>query len=366
MNRDASRAAALQQARARFSSALEGARNGDVASVAALLEAAGTLRLAGAEQETQQAATEARGLLFAIARCLREADFASLEGAAIRVCEAATEVVTAEGPELDRLRSEVLEALATRDRFELLMQGATALLGVPPKLSEDQESYLLEFASLVRPELWRLVPLNEDRLARCEWVDRGKMESVWWWSHGRDIPSSGLDALGTAAHLLVRYPEAREHLERLVRAQHVMDGHPERAIVRETAPTDEVIVLADWVRDRGRAPDWKLAVGYDAQSTDEPSRRPLVRAPLCSMDWVEPDTMELTLDPSLQLSCPPELITPQGPTSFAPVSGQAGQYRLQVRAEALHEPSAVLRLSHDGEVLELFLGSTDDTGLDIS
>lgn len=360
MSRDASRAAALQQARTRFSNALEEARRGNGATIVELLEAAGTLRLAGAEQEIQPAATEACSLLFAPARCLREADFASLEEAAVRVCEAAADVTTAEGPSLECLRDEVLDALATRDKIERLMQGATALFGVPPSLSQEQESYLSEFASLVRPELWRLTPLNEERLARCEWVDRGKMDRVWWWSHGVDLPSSALDALSSAAHLLVRHPEAREHLDRLVRAQHVLDGHAERAITRETAPAAPVVVLADWVRDRGRAS--RRGDGGDAPSpADQPGGWPLVRSPFCSMDWAEPDTLVLTLDPSLHLSSPPELITPRGPSPFEPasVSDQAGQFRLHVPREVLRSPSAVLRICRDGEALELVLGSPE-------
>jgi hypothetical protein len=156
-------------------------------------------------------------------RALQSVDFAALDAAGWGILElcAGFDQPADGASETDNQR--LLAKLAARDRAELLLIGIEALLGCPPTLAEEQQLVLTEFEMLVRPELWKLVPLNRERAAALAWVEPSRRARIWWWHQGADIPPDGLDALSTAAQMIRHFPHAAEELSRRVAADQVID-----------------------------------------------------------------------------------------------------------------------------------------------
>jgi hypothetical protein len=117
----------------------------------------------------------------------------------------------------------IIETLRVRDSIEVLLEGARSVLGDDLGLEDEAMASLMSFEQLVRPEIWRLVPLNEVRAASLEWLKPERRRDFWWWADGVDVPPDALDGLSAAAHVLERFPGAGAELERLRAAQKVLD-----------------------------------------------------------------------------------------------------------------------------------------------
>jgi hypothetical protein len=142
-------------------------------------------------------------------------DFQALRSAAIELGIAAPDLVE----DSAEAESTVLRALALRDRADQLLAGAEILLGAPVLLDEASRALLDGFDRVVRPLLFRVVPLNHARLAALASVAPAERVRLWWYSRGVGIPATALDALGVVAELLDCFPEAANELAELRSAE---------------------------------------------------------------------------------------------------------------------------------------------------
>jgi hypothetical protein len=115
-------------------------------------------------------------------------------------------------PSLDENATrEVIALLHERDRIEqeLLALGLAAN-EVPGRMTFDL---------VVRPQLWRLVAINDVRremVAKIAPEDRARF---YWWSEGSAIDPVAASALPAVAHLVATFPDAQRRFEVLVQAQ---------------------------------------------------------------------------------------------------------------------------------------------------
>ena len=156
-------------------------------------------------------------------RALAAFDFSGLEAAALAFAETAPDLADAD-EDTQRAAARVLEALAARDRTDQLLTGAEVLLGQSPGLDDERQSLLMEFESLVRPELFRAVPLNEARAEALAGVAPSERSGLWWYAQGVGLPSDALDALATTAEMIHRFPEAEDELRLLCEAEGFLVG----------------------------------------------------------------------------------------------------------------------------------------------
>jgi hypothetical protein len=210
---------------------------------ASLAEAAGRLVALGAGATVVAWAAEHAARARAAAAAVAGADLAELEDAAVAL-RALLDRRAEGSASLGDLERGVGEALGARDRVELAMFGAAALAGQPWRAGDEQESALLVFESLVRPELWRLTEVNATRRAALAWMAPEHRASFWWWAEGADIAPEALASMPSVAHLSARFPAAAAALRALVGAQHAWD-----AASSAPAPT-EVASFGAWVARR--------------------------------------------------------------------------------------------------------------------
>ena len=310
-----------------------------------LLDAAGTLALIGR-------GTDARSLCSTVdhrevSSVIRSVGFSALPDQVLQVVLRAPQLATADGPERIHLFEEIRAALTERDRVAILLAGASEILGSSPELEIEQEAALLEFTELLKPELWRLVPLGALRAESVAWVDPSRRSEFWWWSSGAGIAASALDDLSSAAALIARFPEAREELERLIVAQTRLDDAL-RAKVTPFAsagpsrPTATVISLAEYLSKRLARHDGYQEDGR-IRAAAAPVRREIFRNENVAVSWVAPST--LVIDVCVEL-CPheaPVLVLGDGsirPTIAVPETLD----RFQINVAEVFDLEACIRL----------------------
>lgn len=113
---------------------------------------------------------------------------------------------------------QVLDCVATRDRYELILEGAKIVFGATPELSGDFELSLASFDVFLHEHNWQLLYLGSQKTARAVWAAPAYRGRLWWWSNGLRLPDNALDSLVTAASVLNQFPAARDHFESLVKA----------------------------------------------------------------------------------------------------------------------------------------------------
>lgn len=230
-----------------------------------VLREAGRLALLGAEDEVRRRLGQGAALREQVGEALAASSFSALELASIDVLRLAPDLVL--DPGRAEVRNALDAALKARDAVELLLIGAETILGSAPELGFEHESYLLEFDGAVRPELWRLVPLNSLRALGLEWMDPQQRPRFWWRFEGSDLPDSALEALADSAALIARFPLVSAWFARLQQGDRRL---------RE-APADpagmEVVSLSAWLRARRAAAaqatvgEPSLAVGFSEGET---------------------------------------------------------------------------------------------------
>lgn len=227
-----------------------GAAHAVVAFASRALRSVGMLALVGQPDQARDAAASVDDLEAWVARALEDFDSAALDAAAATVVECSPELQLRGGEheldvrgaratfesmlDLDALplageggdaAAKVRSALNLRDRVEILLAGAETLLGENlPGLSIEQRVSLEHFEQLVRPQLWRLIPLGHFRAEAVAWIEPHQRARFWWWSQGADVSPEGLDHLAGAALVLARFPEARKALDAMVEAQLRLDS----------------------------------------------------------------------------------------------------------------------------------------------
>jgi hypothetical protein len=215
-------AAGLSEALRRFETAIDAVEAGDRDRGAALLEAAGAL--VASDQRAALAAASGAPVLEAARRAFEALDLEPLGAAAVGLLEASRVLPFATGEERAAAEAAIAGALERRDAIEHMLLGAEHIVAPAPDLDAEAAAVLTEFEALVRPELFRLVPLNDTRAAALERIAPAWRERFWWWSDGADLPATCLDHLADAALLIARFPGAEAELTRLVAAQHTIDS----------------------------------------------------------------------------------------------------------------------------------------------
>ena len=178
---------------------------------------------------------------------LESADWATYEDALAVVLDHEPRLVL--GDQEGSATQAIAAALTACDELECLLLGAEALLGRPPELPLEAAIHRAALELGLRPELWRLAPMNLERARAVAWVHPAERPRLWWWWEALDLAPSVVDALSAAAHAIRRYPSARQHLEQLVRADarlaEMMQGTP-----ADTAPPIHVVSLVEWIARR--------------------------------------------------------------------------------------------------------------------
>jgi hypothetical protein len=199
----------------------------------------GLLTRMGQHESAQAMAAHLPSAAALAERALAGFDFVGLEAAAFAFAESAPDL--ADGDEAAKqARPRVLAALTTRDRAEQVLKGAEVLLGRAPVLDDEQQSLLMEFDSLVQPELFRAVPLNDERTQAISGIAPDQRAGLWWYTQGVGLPPDALDALATTAELITRFPEAAEELRQLIEAEETIVGR-----ARSTEPLAQPLVLGE-------------------------------------------------------------------------------------------------------------------------
>jgi len=220
-----------------------------------------------------------------------ELDLGDLELAASRVAELAPDLVEASEPQTVEA---LLEALRLRTRAEQLLAGAEALGLRTSLLTEDQEVELMTFDELVRPHLWELTALNEQRSAELQAVAPSQRSRLWWWSEGVTLPPDTAGWMSHVACLVRSFPDAREEFEQLIAADRLLDeayqgAEPHRSVDGDSA---KVVTLSSWIKRRQvpnqAGEELLLAAGFAG------SESTLMRTPEAEVSWREPG--ELLLD----------------------------------------------------------------------
>lgn len=108
-----------------------------------------------------------------------------LHGAPVDIAEALQHALDdLDGSDLDSaadaMEDYAEESLAVRDRYEMILAGAEAILGSKPTLNDDLGSSILSFDQIVvmrSPVAW--CP------ARTSWATTEHRSRLWWWNLGR-------------------------------------------------------------------------------------------------------------------------------------------------------------------------------------
>lgn len=209
-----------------------------------LLVAVGHLVYSGVGERVRDAWSRKPGVVESLCDAVPCLDFSGLGPAAVDLLTAS--------PDPDRADAAlVLEALRIRDEAEFVREATRHFPG-QCRLTDEQESELIAFDDVVRPELSRLIPLGEGRVKPVDWVAPECRRTFWWRFHGSDVPPDGQDRLVDAALVLSRFPELWGKLQWQVAANVLMDevagayqaagsaGEPGSAEPPTTGASDEV------------------------------------------------------------------------------------------------------------------------------
>ena len=231
----------------------------------------------------------------------------------------------------------VEEALEARHRVALRRLGAEAILGEAPELGVAQESALLVFESLVRPDLWRLTEANVRRREALAAIAPARRRAFWWWSEGADVAEHAVPALAAVAHLVARFPGAGEALASLVAAQRTWDE-------AARAPREaSVVSLGAWLRRRAAAV--RPGTGMELAAATIEGEVTLVDDPAYQVSWAAPDALVIDLVADRAPGTAPWLRRGDGSTvASLPVEGAEERFSLRVGAPLLEEAGAVLVL----------------------
>lgn len=190
---------------------------GSEVTVEALLDAAGTLCAVGLKDVARRELGDVGSLEANVVAFLASWRLDTVLDAATLLVARAPELAPLLPEDRDELVAALVGALRARDRAELLLLGAETVLGGAVPLDAHQRSVLSAFAELVRPELWRLLPVNETRAAELEWMAPEVRPRFWWRQVGASLGTGALDSLVEAASVLASFPAARPYLDALVR-----------------------------------------------------------------------------------------------------------------------------------------------------
>jgi hypothetical protein len=316
----------LERATRAFAEAAEGL------DAAALAEAAGRLAALAAGDRVSawaRAHPDRARRAAEIVGAGRSADFSGIEDAAVAVRALLDRRAEGAIGPADLARG-LEEPLGARDRIELARLGAAALLGRPPPASPDEESALLVFEGLVRPEVWRLTEANEARRAAVAWMAPSHRPSFWWWSEGADVDPRAVAALPSVAHLAARFPAAAAALRALVAAQETWDD-----AAREPRAEAPKLVLA------------AAAAGEEVTILDRPD---------VQVSWIPPGGLAVDLVADRAPEATPSIRLPGGTEIRAePVEGAVERFHAEVGAGPLAEGRLVLVLPLAGGAVEILL-----------
>jgi hypothetical protein len=222
------------------------ASSGDAERTLALLDAAGTLRGSG-EDATIRRELADPAIRGEVERFLPSWGLGSLLEAAATIRTEASRLATLAREDRAEVVVALQEALRARDRAEVVLMGAEVLLGTAGAFDSGQQAILAGFDELVRPELWRLVPMNDSRAAELQWMMPEFRVRFWWRSLGAGLPTSALDSMVDAAGVVALFPSARIYFDALARTY------------RPRAPRDAKVVPIDTGRRAARAGQQRLA-----------------------------------------------------------------------------------------------------------
>ena len=193
-----------------------------VATVTDLLEAAGTVVFLGEKLSARSllsGLSKEPGLASLVSQAVRLLIEDSLEPRLGEMLRDVYDLRLTEEESRASMEETIVDALAERDRVELVLEGARCLLGLEPELDDETRAALLSFDETLSPELWRFLPLGTRRAARCAWAAPLFRERLWWWHRGCELPHKALEDVETAARVIHLFPKAREELDRLIQAE---------------------------------------------------------------------------------------------------------------------------------------------------
>jgi hypothetical protein len=330
------------QSRGALERALGDAARDGAAALTALGEA-GALVAMG--QGGTLVAVGAGELFSAIERALTSIDLGALDDAAVDLRTMITEVDEA-SPEATAAFSRALEA---RHAFALKCLGFQALAGRKPPLTTDQETALMAFEDLVRPEIWRATAFNLARGEALAQIEPGQRPLFWWLSDGVAVDPRAAGAMASVAHLVARFPAARKRFEALVQV--------ESSLAEGTA---NVIDFATWIaRSRAaREPGGRMRVAA-APALDQ---IPVLATSDCNIFWREPSTLIVDVLKPTRPEAVPHLTLPDRTRVHGePVARAVDRFRFVLEPSALRGGPLVLSLPLVAGDMEVRLPAADGT-----
>lgn len=261
-------------------------------------------------------------------------DFEALEASVVEIL-AKAQHLDLEQEQHEQTASTIVDLLDLRDEVELALRGAE-LLGQPVPLDVEQRACLAAYEATLRPELWRLVPLNDKRRAQAERIPPKQRGDFWWWCQGSGLPADALDQLGVAAQLLARFPEARGELDRLLRVERALHEHVPAGSAR-------VISLREWIRARrgapaGAAAEPALAAGFAAGEVL------LIDRADFQISWHDPDQLIVDLVADRAAGRLPALVVVERRVELQPVPDAEERYATRLDTSMLGAVGAELRV----------------------
>jgi hypothetical protein len=194
----------------------------EISRMADLLEAAGTLVFLDCEVEARKRLGDlvhspaAHDLgCAAVSALIEEGLLGRLSG----LLDDIYDLSTTEDEERASVEESIVDALAERDRVELALEGLRLLCSREPELADEVLADLAAYDESVRAHLWRTLPLGDRRAAGYAWAAPRYRKRLWWWFLGSDLPHTALEDMHTAARVIHLFPEAREELERMLKAE---------------------------------------------------------------------------------------------------------------------------------------------------
>jgi hypothetical protein len=335
----------LNETKRVLESLLEAAAKGRTDVITGALEAFGTLVFLGRKEDAGQAVMKA-GHEFknSVLHALSDFQVEDLDRAAAEIALLAPDLAAIEQEdERTDIEERIVEALAIRDRHELTVEGARAVLGKEPELSDDIQAAALSFDETIEENLWRILPLGSRRAARSVWAAPEYRSRLWWWFRGSDLSETALDDLATAARVIHLFPEARKELERLVQ----VEGNIER-IVRTDKLEAEVVSIFSHLKERYKS---AFPYTYSEQlriaASDQEDERLLLELEQVSFSM---NRVNLIVDyenidalPGKKVKHPVILIAPNHPDLPAKPT-EKGRYELSLDAEQFGAEKAKLKV----------------------
>ncbi len=113
----------------------------------------------------------------------------------------------------------LLSRFTVRDQAELELLGAAFVADCAPAAVAAGASARLGFDLAVRPHAFKLIAHNVERAERSSWIHPQHRPRFWWWFEGLSLDPRAASAMSAVASLVARSADAREHFQRLVRAE---------------------------------------------------------------------------------------------------------------------------------------------------